>query len=68
MKQGYKSVIMLLLFFSSIVGLQAQEKTVSGTVTDGSGPLPGVSVLIKGTNTGTETDFDGNYTRKCSCF
>jgi len=66
MKQGYKSVIMLLLFFSSIVGLQAQEKTVSGTVTDGSGPLPGVSVLIKGTNTGTETDFDGNYTIKAA--
>jgi len=66
MKQGYKSVIMLLLFFSSIVGLQAQEKTVSGTVTDGSGPLPGVTVLIKGTTTGTETDFDGNYTIKAA--
>jgi TonB-linked SusC/RagA family outer membrane protein len=39
----------------------AQEKTVSGTVSDNSGALPGVSVLIKGTMTGTETDFDGKY-------
>ena len=64
MKHGYKSVIMLLLFFSSIVGLQAQEKTVTGQVTDSSGPLPGVSIVLKGTSTGTETDFDGNYTIK----
>tara|TARA_R110001599_G_scaffold144948_5_gene327094 strand:- start:1281 stop:4322 length:3042 start_codon:yes stop_codon:yes gene_type:complete len=42
----------------------AQEKTVSGTVSDQNGTLPGVSVLIKGTNTGTETDFDGKYSIK----
>lgn len=35
---------------------------VSGMVTDDSGyPLPGVNVLISGTNRGTQTDFDGNY-------
>ncbi|MFO7672569.1 MAG: carboxypeptidase-like regulatory domain-containing protein, partial [Lutibacter sp.] len=39
----------------------AQEKTVTGNVSDASGPLPGVTVLIKGTKTGTQTDFDGNY-------
>ena len=40
----------------------AQEKTVTGTVTDGSGiTLPGVSILIKGTKTSTQTDFDGKY-------
>jgi TonB-linked SusC/RagA family outer membrane protein len=39
----------------------AQTKTISGTVSDNSGPLPGVSIIIKGTTTGTETDFDGNY-------
>jgi TonB-linked SusC/RagA family outer membrane protein len=42
----------------------AQEKTVSGTVSDSSGSLPGVSVLVKGTKTGTETDFNGKYTIK----
>ncbi|BFP43312.1 DUF4139 domain-containing protein [Flavobacteriaceae bacterium GF1] len=37
-------------------------KKVAGTVTDASGqPLPGVTIVIKGTNKGTQTDFDGNY-------
>ena len=40
----------------------AQERTISGTVSDETGPLPGVNVLIKGTTTGAETDFDGKYT------
>jgi len=40
----------------------AQAQTVSGTVTDVNGPLPGASVLVKGTTNGTQTDFDGNYT------
>ncbi|NVK52784.1 MAG: mucoidy inhibitor MuiA family protein [Flavobacteriaceae bacterium] len=35
--------------------------TVSGIITDKEGPLPGVSVLVKGTTIGTETDFDGYY-------
>lgn len=39
------------------------QSTVTGTVTDESGaPLPGASVVVKGTTTGTQTDFDGNYT------
>tara|TARA_R110002033_G_scaffold42869_4_gene84092 strand:- start:67 stop:3330 length:3264 start_codon:yes stop_codon:yes gene_type:complete len=40
----------------------SQEKIITGTVTDQAGvPLPGTTVLIKGTNTGTSTDFDGKY-------
>lgn len=43
----------------------AQERTVSGVVSDNAGlPLPGVSVLIKGTQTGTQTDFDGKFAIK----
>ena len=39
-----------------------QEKTVTGTVTDQNAiPLPGVNILVKGTTTGTQSDFDGNY-------
>jgi TonB-linked SusC/RagA family outer membrane protein len=39
-----------------------QPSSVSGNVTDDTGqPLPGVTVLVKGTTTGTVTDFDGNY-------
>lgn len=40
----------------------AQEKTVSGQVVDETGfPLLGVNVIEKGTQNGTQTDFDGNY-------
>ncbi len=42
-------------------GIQ-QQKTVTGKVTDSSGgSLPGVSIVVKGTTTGTITDADGNY-------
>lgn len=41
--------------------LIAQTIEVSGTVSDESGPLPGATVLVKGTTNGTTTDFDGNY-------
>lgn len=63
MKTKFNGVLTLLL--ALVVQFSfAQEKTVSGTVTDGSGALPGVSVLIKGTTTGTETDFDGKYSMR----
>lgn len=40
----------------------AQQRSVSGTVTDATGlPLPGVSVTIKGTSGGGQTDFDGKF-------
>jgi TonB-linked SusC/RagA family outer membrane protein len=51
-----------IMLFSSVV--LAQERTVSGNVTsaeDGQ-PLPGVSVLVKGTAIGTATDANGSYT------
>ncbi|MGD9930702.1 MAG: SusC/RagA family TonB-linked outer membrane protein [Mangrovibacterium sp.] len=39
-----------------------QQKAVSGKVTDASGqPLPGVTVVVQGTTTGTITDFEGNF-------
>ncbi|MFM6976109.1 MAG: SusC/RagA family TonB-linked outer membrane protein [Sphingobacteriaceae bacterium] len=50
------------LFFT-VNGVWAQEITVSGTVTDHKDklPLPGVSVLIRGTTIGTQTDANGHY-------
>ncbi len=43
--------------------LAMQQKTVTGKVTDEDGqPLPGVTVIVKGTHQGTVTDIDGNYT------
>jgi len=47
--------------------LSAQEKTITGTVTDQDGlPLPGVNIVVQGTTTGTQTDFDGNYAIQAS--
>ncbi|MDX9881443.1 MAG: TonB-dependent receptor [Prolixibacteraceae bacterium] len=55
---------MIILYKDETGGNEAlQQKTVTGKVTDSSGqPLPGVSVVVKGTTTGTITDFDGKYT------
>ena len=51
-----------LLCYSLIGWAQSQFRNLSGTVTDESGmPLVGVSVVIKGTNKGVATDFDGKY-------
>ena len=48
---------------SSLTVTYAEEKSISGKVTDGESgePLPGVNVLAKGTTTGTVTDIAGNY-------
>ncbi|MBO2543030.1 SusC/RagA family TonB-linked outer membrane protein [Salegentibacter agarivorans] len=58
-----KLTIMALLAFFQITGVLAQQTEVTGTVTVASDgmPLPGVNVLVKGTNDGTVTDMDGNY-------
>src|SRR5690606_23466520 len=49
-------------------GVMAQNKTVSGSVTDANDgtPLPGVSIVVQGTTNGTQTDFDGNYSLEVS--
>ena len=42
--------------------LERQKRTITGTITDESGiPIPGVSVMVKGTTVGVATDFDGNF-------
>ncbi|MBC7747916.1 MAG: von Willebrand factor type A domain-containing protein [Methylotenera sp.] len=38
-----------------------QQKTITGVVTDSSGPLPGVNVVVKGTQLSVATNFDGKY-------
>ena len=60
-----KISLMLIMLFSSITML-AQQRTISGIVSEESGGIPGVSILIKGTNKGTETDFDGKYSIKAN--
>ena len=62
MKTKFSGILTLLLVLVVQFAF-AQEKTISGTVTDDTGlPLPGVNIIIKGTSTGTQSDFDGNYT------
>jgi TonB-linked SusC/RagA family outer membrane protein len=63
MKTKFNGFLTLLLAFVVQISF-AQEKTISGTVTEASGALPGVSVLVKGTKSGQETDFDGKYSIK----
>ncbi|PNW29293.1 SusC/RagA family TonB-linked outer membrane protein [Formosa algae] len=62
MKTKFSGILTLFLAF--VVQLTfAQEKLISGTVSDEAGlPLPGVNIIIKGTSQGTQSDFDGNYT------
>ena len=59
-----KSVLSVLFFVGSFV---AAQQSLTGTVVDPAGvPLPGVNVVIKGTNSGTSTDFDGNFSIEAS--
>ena len=57
-----KALLVLILF--SAVSISGQEKEITGIVSDDSGGLPGVSILIKGTTNGAQTDFDGKYSIK----
>ncbi len=54
--------IPLLLGMLLFCAITLAQNRISGTVGDATGPLPGVSITIKGTSQGTETDFDGKYT------
>lgn len=66
MKLKFNGFLVLLLVLAAHLSF-AQERAVSGTVSDDAGmPLPGVSVLVKGTKSGTQTDFDGKYSIKAA--
>ena len=59
-----KNNLLKKMFFVAIMltGSVIFAQTVTGTITDANGPLPGASVLVKGTSNGLNTDFDGNFT------
>ena len=50
------TLFMLTIFIGSVYA-----QTVNGTVSSQDGPLPGATVLVKGTTSGVSTDFDGNF-------
>jgi len=58
-----KISLMLFFIFSSISYSQSVNKEITGALLDeNSMPLPGVSIVVKGTSTGASTDLDGLYT------
>ncbi|AHM61857.1 tonb-dependent receptor [Flammeovirgaceae bacterium 311] len=60
-----RKILLVLLLLGCFLWqpVLAQERKITGTVTDASSgeALPGVSILIQGTSTGTVTDMNGNY-------
>ncbi len=54
----------LMVFLTMLCTSLTYSQDVSGTVSDSSGPLPGASVLVKGTTNGAQTDLDGKFTIK----
>jgi hypothetical protein len=51
--------LLMVLMFTMTSTIFAQ--TITGTVNDEDGPLPGANVIVKGTTNGTTTDFDGKF-------
>jgi TonB-linked SusC/RagA family outer membrane protein len=54
----------LMVFLTMLCTSLIYSQDVSGTVSDASGPLPGASILVKGTTNGAQTDLDGKFTIK----
>ena len=63
MRSKFKWIFTLLLAFTMQFSF-AQEKTVTGVVSDNAGPAFGANVVVEGTKRGTQTDMDGKYTIK----
>ncbi|MGK7396980.1 MAG: SusC/RagA family TonB-linked outer membrane protein [Candidatus Cyclobacteriaceae bacterium M3_2C_046] len=62
MKKGLLLTLLMVLFTWEWV--KAQDRNVTGTVTEAAGnaPVPGVNIVLKGTSVGTVTDVQGDYT------
>lgn len=58
-----KQFSLAITMFFCIAGF-GQERTITGTVSDGHEAFPFVNILIKGTAKGTQTDFDGKFSIK----
>jgi hypothetical protein len=64
MKLKFNGILVLLVV---LMAQLLRKRVVTGVVSDNAGmPIPGVSVLVKGTKFGTNTDFDGKYAIKAT--
>ena len=57
------TIFLALLLFVGLQGVLAQTRIITGTVTssEDKSPVPGVTVVVKGTTIGTTTNIDGKY-------
>ncbi|MEX0288294.1 MAG: SusC/RagA family TonB-linked outer membrane protein [Flavobacteriaceae bacterium] len=60
-----KILVVLFLVFAGMQFSYAQQ-TITGTVSDDQGPIGGANILVQGTTTGTQSDFDGNFSIQAS--
>lgn len=60
MRLKFTSILTLLTLLITQFSF-AQDRMISGVVSDGGGPIPGVNVTVKGTKNSAQTDFDGKY-------
>lgn len=63
--KSLKLISLAITMFFCVITM-AQEKTITGVVSDKTGPLPGANVVVKGTTRAVQTDFDGKYSIKAS--
>lgn len=55
-------VMTLFLLFFTVITMSYGQQTIKGFVSDGNGPLPGATIIVKDSSNGVQTDFDGNFT------
>lgn len=63
MKTFQKFITLVIFLVSSVIYSQT---TISGTIVDANGPVPGANIVEKGTSNGTTSDFNGNFSIKVS--
>lgn len=62
LRASHKLCLCVLMGLFLSLSAHAQQTTITGLISDSSGePIPGASIILKGTTTGTISDMDGNY-------
>ena len=62
-KLGFIGLFMIaIMAFNPIYGQSSNSRTIKGTVSDEAGLLPGVTIVLKGTEVGTASEADGSFT------